>query len=221
MQGEKADRLTPYYWEQQPGETDAAYLAFEAYRDLGPSRNVTQAYRVRYDKPDATQPNGTFREWAKRFEWKDRAQSFDLYVRRQQIQAFLGLSLNEHLDGLRTDAVTTAEKMLRVAEDIGDGLARVAKKWLEHIQREDYTPTATDVRVLSQVWQMLSETGMNVKGAAVGVHQLLGMLTGDTPLDLGGGMGTRQDGPDATAPGITVTRGQVKRLPLPPAPDKP
>ncbi len=37
-------------WTRRPGETSTAYAAFCAYRDLGPSRSLAEAYRQRTGK---------------------------------------------------------------------------------------------------------------------------------------------------------------------------
>lgn len=203
------ERLTPFYWERQDNETDAAYAAFAVYRDLGPSRTKVQAYRDRYDKPEATQASGTFSEWARRYEWDDRARQFDLHNRRQEIQAFLGLSLNEHLDALRSDAVQFADMELRAARELGEALLLQVKQWIEQARKPGFVASASDIRAIGTLWRDLIEHGMNTKGAAVGVHQLVGLLTGETPLELGthGGAQQRADvGPSGTQGGHSGTQ---------------
>ena len=73
----------PELWEQRIGESAKAYQAFCLYRDMGPTRAVTAAYRLdgrqSGSKPHAIAPqaSGTWNAWAKRYEWEHRARDFD------------------------------------------------------------------------------------------------------------------------------------------------
>ena len=67
-------------WEQLPDEPGPAFLAFSAFRDLGPARTVVEAYRQSRGKPEAKQAPGTWNGWAKRFDWAARAHAFDAHL---------------------------------------------------------------------------------------------------------------------------------------------
>jgi hypothetical protein len=55
-------------WERRAAETGRAYMAFRAYRDLGPLRRLE----------DVTgHPYGTVRGWSTRHDWVDRASAWD------------------------------------------------------------------------------------------------------------------------------------------------
>jgi hypothetical protein len=43
-------------WEQQPGESDAAYAHFETYRDLGIDRSLDAAYRHWHEQNPDSEP---------------------------------------------------------------------------------------------------------------------------------------------------------------------
>lgn len=67
-------------WEQRADESGTAFDAFKTFRDLGLTRTVSEAYRVKTGRKKAKKAAGTWFEWAKRFEWYARAAEFDRYV---------------------------------------------------------------------------------------------------------------------------------------------
>lgn len=68
---------TPQPWERQAGESEAAYRAFCAYRDLGEARTVTVAFRQSEGKPEAKQASGRWNRWVKDHSWQDRCLAWD------------------------------------------------------------------------------------------------------------------------------------------------
>lgn len=74
-------------WEQQPGESGAAYGAFCVFRDLGPGRELTAAYRQAAGKPEARQSSGCWNSWAGRYRWADRARAYDAHLEAVQLRA--------------------------------------------------------------------------------------------------------------------------------------
>jgi len=71
----EADPSTP--WSQRPGETNRAYSAFLIYRDLGPSRTITECARQRYPgKCSRTKPH----EWARVNAWHERVAAWDAHL---------------------------------------------------------------------------------------------------------------------------------------------
>lgn len=66
-------------WEQQPGETDKAYGAFQIFADLGPSRTIEDAwrlYRERNGLKSKRKPRG-FSNWVADHRWAERARDQD------------------------------------------------------------------------------------------------------------------------------------------------
>lgn len=77
-------------WERMEGETPKAYEAFCCYKDLGVERTVIAAYSVyKGGVPGDIQgrPPGFFRTWSERFDWPERAQSFDDAARKRDLEA--------------------------------------------------------------------------------------------------------------------------------------
>lgn len=65
-------------WDRKKGETDKAFAAFCAFRDMPPSeRNVADAYRAWKSKPKAKQASGYFRQWSIKWNWYERTSAFD------------------------------------------------------------------------------------------------------------------------------------------------
>lgn len=69
-------------WERQPGESARAYKCFEVYLYEGPLRRLVGAYRIETGKPLATQASGTWNRWYTGYEWKKRAEEYDLHMAR-------------------------------------------------------------------------------------------------------------------------------------------
>jgi len=69
-------------WDRQPGDTDAAWRAFQSYRDLGPDRTLDRAYQHRYGHERASAA-GHFREWARHNAWVDRTRAYDAFIEQQ------------------------------------------------------------------------------------------------------------------------------------------
>lgn len=61
-------------WERQPGETDRAWLAFSAYRDLGPERTVSAAAAT-----IGHRSVGCCARWAAANDWAERVTAYDAY----------------------------------------------------------------------------------------------------------------------------------------------
>lgn len=68
---------SPKPWEQQPHETVAQYKVFCIYRDAGEVRNVRDAYRQAYRKPNAIQATGNVLQWVKKNDWYARVREYD------------------------------------------------------------------------------------------------------------------------------------------------
>lgn len=67
-------------WEQLEGESDAAYVRFLAYRNLGPRRSIDSAYKTTARKSDKTvQANGQWTDDSRFYNWVARAKAWDIY----------------------------------------------------------------------------------------------------------------------------------------------
>lgn len=73
-------------WEPRPAETGRAFMAFAAYRDLGPLRTLKRAGALFYEgSPTAelTEPRARqVRYWSAHHDWRARADAWDLHLDR-------------------------------------------------------------------------------------------------------------------------------------------
>src|SRR4051812_32504561 len=104
-------------WDRQPKEPGDAYHAFCAYRDMGPERNVVDAFRQTLGNPTANQANGTWTRWATQFQWRSRALQWDHHntaVAQESIDAVTAEAARKWAQ--RLDA--RAEVDWQIAEDL-------------------------------------------------------------------------------------------------------
>jgi len=77
----------PQPWEQQPGEPNLWFSRFQLYLELGLTRTLQKAYRrcaAQRDRPSpsvAGHPNPHWCDAARRWQWRARAQVWDLHQR--------------------------------------------------------------------------------------------------------------------------------------------
>ena len=88
------DDFAPCPWARQPGESLAAWTAFQCYRDLGASRSLDEVDRRLYQPPAAApaeaQPSaarkrrrGHIGAWSRRFTWVQRVAQWDAHLDRE------------------------------------------------------------------------------------------------------------------------------------------
>jgi hypothetical protein len=71
-------------WDRQPNEPDYAFLAFCAFRDMGPNRTVRGAYFV--TDPKAPKANSTWFSWSTKYKWVERATAFDFWRHEESVK---------------------------------------------------------------------------------------------------------------------------------------
>lgn len=77
-------------WDRQEGETDKAYRAFIAYRNMGADRSCDAAYAQLYgphEVPKRSPP--FFKRWCRDHSWVARASAWDTHLTYQTEEAFL------------------------------------------------------------------------------------------------------------------------------------
>lgn len=85
--------VPPSPWTRRPGESTAAWTAFQKYRDLGPARSLDEVDRLLYQppaapaegRPSAARPRrrGHIGAWSRKHGWVRRAARWDSEVDRQ------------------------------------------------------------------------------------------------------------------------------------------
>jgi hypothetical protein len=69
-------------WERYEHESQQAYRAFCAFRDLGPGRRIIEAFRRYLNRPEVRCVSGYFTRWVATYKWHDRAAAYDDYLER-------------------------------------------------------------------------------------------------------------------------------------------
>lgn len=128
-----------YPWEQLPGESEKAYAAFLAFRDLGVGRSLEEAWRAYQKqqtkpKPKAktkktkkqqkvaksnTRPGSSFYGWVREHRWWERAKAWDYYTQRLANMRFI--AKREKL----------LDKQFKELDQIANLCANSIKAWLK------------------------------------------------------------------------------------------
>jgi hypothetical protein len=83
----------PQPWDRLPEEPATAFLAFAAFRDLGPGRTIRKAWAVYSGQSEGV--NGTWFNYSKAFKWVSRCEAFDAFTNQLRRDAVRALSETE------------------------------------------------------------------------------------------------------------------------------
>ena len=73
-------------WNKQPGESVAAYNAFEAVLKRWPEKNITDVYREYTGKPDA-RVSGRWQTWKIDWKWEERLDAHHQWIQDAKNEA--------------------------------------------------------------------------------------------------------------------------------------
>lgn len=73
-------------WERLEAESSKSFAAFCIYRDIGPERSISEAYRQWVDDSTKKAPQRFFTLWASEFRWRERAQAYDDHCERLKLK---------------------------------------------------------------------------------------------------------------------------------------
>lgn len=105
-------------WDQRPGESSQAFIAFRSYLELGQKRTVLDAFRAKSGKPESQQVSGRWGIWSREHEWAERARAFDASILAQVDKGAAraargrGERLNVGLDNAIERALAAGERMM-------------------------------------------------------------------------------------------------------------
>ena len=108
---ETTDNTSPDPWEQRPDEPPKWYTRFRIFLRLGPSRNLTAAYRIWANSQG--RPSQTARKKSREWHWEERAIAYDK-AKREEKAAFEAAreaesrERNLHLNSKIFDAINAA-----------------------------------------------------------------------------------------------------------------
>lgn len=141
-------------WERQPGETDVAYAAFRAYRDLGPGRTIDKAVTILLEKwgdtaikdrrseRSFTSYQGRAGQWSSKNLWVERSSAWDAHVD--------GIRLEAEERGMKNMATHVEARVERVRElewEIGSATYE-ALKLATQVPPFDVTQTSEDGKTI-------------------------------------------------------------------------
>lgn len=137
-------------WNQQRGESDRAYAAFRAYRDLGPGKRSLDAVASQLGRARG----GSVRDWTTRWAWVERARAWDAKLETEREEAAI-LAVQEDAErivgaarGFQQAGHILVEEILRRAREDPDFLRelspsqllgltnRVSNAWTRGVQIE-------------------------------------------------------------------------------------
>ncbi len=131
---QQAGAATPLQpWDRQPGEPTKWYGRFLVYLELGPARTLTEAFALvnkQEDKP-AHCPNGRWTLAQRQWQWRARAQAWDIEQRD-----LLALSERNRRLAMREQRVAITEENLEVVRGVLRNMHLLeadeheARKWL-------------------------------------------------------------------------------------------
>ena len=153
-------------WERQAGESGLWFSRFDKFfRPLGPERNLLRAYKNWYraekgrESQSVSAPT-SWREAAEQYQWRDRAQAWDVAQRLKRLQAedeVRRRNRERRLALLNGLLARVSEAVLKLeAEDAKwsdvTAAVRVAVQELRHEYGEDVTTVKVEAAGLVPEW---------------------------------------------------------------------
>lgn len=151
-------------WERQEGETEKAFQAFCAYRDMGTGRSIQKL------RKNAGKTQGYERHlfaWSSRYDWPARAAAWDQHLdserRSAVVESERGRALQEHLETTRR----MAEKMLRTGEAM---LALAERSIKAYVQLPAESVQPSEASSLGRSGMALIASGLDAQAHSLGVE---------------------------------------------------
>jgi hypothetical protein len=163
-------------WERQDNETDAAWSAFQVYRDLLPAdRSYDAAYREKYNKPPTAHAPLYLRRWAHAHNWRERAAEYDRHQDEVIREALVTRRLQARQETadlgelLRKKAANAARMLVAVTQQAGEMNGR--EVWILEVKL-----TPSDIA-------RLASTGVELERLALGEStENLDLSAGGQPI---------------------------------------
>ena len=139
-------------WDRLPQESDQAWGAFCAYRQLGDARTLPQAYR-RYCQKSGRKPNRNvpthWYKWAERYDWASRVRAYDNEIQREALEA------------AKQRMTEWREQSLQIALELQAGMESLLRGW------EGTQPNARDFNLATNAAIALIREQERLLGLAV------------------------------------------------------
>lgn len=113
------DEIDGEPWNQHPDESDKAYRAFQAFKDMGRERSKLKAYlsysgKSRDEFEGDSAPTHVY-QWAKKFNWNERVKAWDQHIDEKKEEKF-------------------KQEALDYAEDMAENANIISKSMLEALR---------------------------------------------------------------------------------------
>lgn len=161
-------------WEKFPRESAKAYAAFVIYRNMGPGRSLIAAFK--HSHAGAKSASGQWTRWCGAFDWRRRAEDYDIWYEREQRRE----REKEHAEELRsyrnrqkTLAQVTLAAATALLQKAGARLAKV---------EPDEIP-AKNLGSIFRSAALLANASTEAEGVALSVGDLLQEFYADTEND--------------------------------------
>jgi hypothetical protein len=129
-------------WDQmtEEGENNLWYSRFLLYLQMGPARTLSGALRLAdraEGRAEHSEPYGAYKEAAKKYNWAERAEAYDAYVRKTAFSEGYAYDLTR-IKKLSTLADTLEEKvaaMLRTMKPSRGGFSeKLVERYLQTVE---------------------------------------------------------------------------------------
>ena len=176
---ETTEALSP--WEQQAGEGARAFEAFCAFRDAGPARTVTAAYRQRSGKDKAKQASGEWNGWAEQQHWRERATAWDAHldeIARKAAEAEHAQKLKEYRERATKFGETGAKVALGLFLAVGQRLMSMTDPKVASKETVADIPLGS-LPAFLRAAAAVAQISLAVEAESLGVRELESLLVSD------------------------------------------
>ena len=173
----------PQLWERQPGETTAAYRAFEAVLQQWPDCNFVEAYRQISGRTKVRKMSGTWTNWKDNNRWKERIEAYTQWkleesarARRQADQEEYSRKLEEYREVHENLAKGSYNIMMAGVKTLENYLVQYtgnAKKGIEPTRK---IKNLTEASQVSRIINDFMKQAPAVWESALGIPELRQLL---------------------------------------------
>lgn len=174
-------------WDQQDGETDAAYQSFFIWMTSTtrpiPSRKIEELIKAKTKRhPSLSKPPAfkTISRWFTDWDWKSRANQYDRFLNEKEVE---GRGKAREEAGRDEELQLYRARLLRSAQMINQlGMLWATKvtKWINAMP--DGKPLPSALASNARGASALVQTSLDVEGAVLGVDDILKALTRGTSM---------------------------------------
>ena len=138
-------------WDRQHGESRQAYLAFCAYRDLGPARSIDRAFASLNPGVKRKGRPAEYFQWSSKYEWVRRTSAFDTYAEEVQRREF-------------------EARLKQLAHDQADFAVSEFQRLVERVRKADRILDKADAHPITDIEVIEEENGKRKRKKIGGIN---------------------------------------------------